>query len=84
MILSEMPVYVRLFMHRYTRKALKWASLAALVLFAVHSFNTNYVIINSDGVHGVIARKTWAAIQESQSKASAYDTIPYNILNQDY
>jgi hypothetical protein len=70
----------RVLMHRLTRKVLKWGFLVALIWFSVHSFNTNYVVINSNGVHGVIARATWAAMQANATKAAAYETIPNQYL----
>lgn len=57
------------------------SSIAGLVWFSIYQFNLNYQFVNSQGIHGIVARKTMQAMSASADKASAYDTIPDNYMN---
>lgn len=61
---------------QFLRKTIKLAGIVGIIWFTVHMFNATYVIKNSNGIHGVIARKTWEMLESNSEKASTYDTIP--------
>jgi hypothetical protein len=64
----------------FFRKFAKWSLLALLVWFAVHSFFNTYKIVNSNGIHGVVAKATYNALIEDHAEAAIWRTIPTEAL----
>lgn len=60
----------------FVRKLIKYATLTALIYFVGYMFNLNYQFVNSNGLHGIIARRTMETIQANAEKAAAYDIMP--------
>lgn len=71
-------ILYRLFQSRAVRVSLKYLVLALFVWFVIHLVYLNYTIINSNGIHGIVSRKTWEQIQSDTLEARAYDSIPTN------
>jgi hypothetical protein len=81
MFLTEAPFWLRILHSHRTWKLVKWVSVVGVVWFAFHSFNLNYQFVNSNGIHGVVAKNTLEAIAADSVKARSYDTIPDNYYN---
>ena len=74
----------RLWSGVWFRKFLKYLGFGLLVWFAIYQFHLNYIVMNKNGIHGLLARKTWEQIQTDSVKAHAYDTIPTAAINQNW
>jgi hypothetical protein len=75
-----MNIITKLYQSPIVRKLAKYAIIGLSIWFVGYLFNLNYQFVNSNGLHGIMARKTMQAINENSEKARAYDTIPTNYL----
>ena len=65
---------------QFMRKLGKYCLIGAVIFSFGYMFNLNYMIVNSNGLHGIVARDTFNAMIEDHAKAHAYDTIPTQYL----
>lgn len=61
-----------------SRKLASYALLVGFLLFTYHMFTATYVVVNSNGIHGMIARRTWEQMESNAVKAQSYDVMPSN------
>jgi len=65
----------RLAESQFVRKFVKYSLITLIIYAAGYMFNLNYMMVNSNGLHGIVARDTFNALIDDHAKAAVLDSI---------
>lgn len=60
----------------FVRKLTKFGLLVLGIWVVCHLFTVSYQFVNSNGIHGIVAKRTMEQIKLDSENAQAYQSIP--------